>query len=59
MVLNSNMQQKESKTSWHFWISLVKSGFRFGAGFALIFGKLPVAGALLIIAEVLGIAEEM
>jgi hypothetical protein len=53
------MQQKESKTSWHFWISLVKSGFRFGAGFALIFGKLPVAGALLIIAEVLGIAEEM
>ena len=53
------MQQKESKTSWHFWISLVKSGFRFGAGFALIFGKLPVAGALLIIAEVLGIAEEI
>ena len=59
MVLNFNMQQKESKTSWHFWTSLIKSGFRFGAGFALIFGKLPVAGALLIIAEVLGIAEEM
>ena len=53
------MQQKESKTSWHFWISLVKSGFRFGAGFALIFGKSPAAGALLIIAEILGIAEEM
>ena len=53
------MQQKESKTNWHFWTSLIKSGFRFGAGFALIFGKLPVAGALLIIAEILGIAEEM
>jgi len=59
MVLNFNMQQKESKTNWHFWISLVKSGFRFGAGFALIFGKLPAAGALLIVAELLGIAEEL
>jgi hypothetical protein len=53
------MQQKESHTSWHFYISLVKSGFRFGAGFALIFGKLPLAGTLLIIAELLGIAEEL
>ena len=53
------MQEKESYTNWHFWISLVKSGFRFGAGFALIFGKMPAAGALLIIAEVLGIAEEL
>ena len=53
------MQQKESHTNWHFWISLVKSGFRFGAGFALIFGKMPASGALLIIAEILGIAEEL
>jgi hypothetical protein len=53
------MQVKESKTNWHFYISLVKSGFRFGAGFALIFDKLPVAGVLLIIAELLGIAEEL
>jgi hypothetical protein len=53
------MQVKESHTSWHFYISLVKSGFRFGAGFALIFGRLPLAGALLIIAELLGIAEEI
>ena len=52
------MQIKESKTNWHFYISLVKSGFRFGAGFALIFGKFPLAGALLIIAEILGIVEE-
>ena len=53
------MQIKESKTNWHFYISLVKSGFRFGAGFSLIFGSIPAAGALLIIAEILGIAEEM
>jgi hypothetical protein len=53
------MQIKESKTNWHFYISLIKSSFRFGAGFALIFGKLPLAGALLIIAEVLGVVEEM
>ena len=53
------MQIKESKTNWHFYISLVKSGFRFGAGFSLIFGSVPAAGALLIIAEVLGIVEEI
>jgi hypothetical protein len=53
------MQGKESHTNWHFYISLVKSGFRFCAGFALIFGKLPLAGALLIIAELLGIVEEL
>ena len=55
----NNMQPKESKTSWHFYISLVKSGFRFGAGFSFIFGSIPAAGALLILAEVLGIAEEV
>jgi hypothetical protein len=53
------MQEKESKTNWHFYISLIKSGFRFGAGFALIFGKLPLAGVLFILAEVLGIIEEL
>lgn len=53
------MQEKESKTNWHFYISLVKSGFRFGAGFSFIFGSIPAAGALLILAEVLGIVEEL
>jgi hypothetical protein len=52
------MQQKESKTNWHFYVSLTKSGFRFGAGFSLIFGSIPAAGALFILAEVLGILEE-
>lgn len=53
------MQEKESKTNWHFWTSIVKSVFRFAAGFALVFGKLPLAGALFIVAEVLGIVEEL
>jgi hypothetical protein len=53
------MQEKESKTNWHFYISLAKSFLRFGAGFALIFGKLAVSGALFILAEILGILEEL
>jgi hypothetical protein len=59
MEQNFNMQQKESKTNWHFYISLAKSFLRFGAGFALIFGKLAVSGVLFILAEVLGIVEEL
>jgi hypothetical protein len=53
------MQIKESKTNWHFYISLIKSGFRIGAGFALMFGKLALSGDLLILAEILGIIEEL
>jgi hypothetical protein len=53
------MQEKESKTSTHFWISLVKSFFRICAGVALVDGSLMDAGGLLIIAEALGIAEEI
>jgi hypothetical protein len=52
------MQQKESKTNWHFRISLMKSCLRIVAGVTLIRGELYIAGALLIIAELLGIAEE-
>jgi hypothetical protein len=53
------MQQKESKTNTHFWISLVKSFFRICAGVALVDMALMEAGGLLIIAEALGIAEEI
>jgi hypothetical protein len=53
------MQAKESKTNWHFYISLIKSGFRIGAGFALIFGRVALSGVLFILAEVLGILEEL
>jgi hypothetical protein len=43
----------------HKYISFVKSSFRIGAGIALVRGEFITAGALLIIAELLGIAEEM
>jgi len=53
------MQPKESKSNRHFWISLIKSGIRIGAGISLCLGDIWKAGTLLIIAEVLGIAEEI
>ena len=53
------MQPKESKSNTHFYFSIVKSIFRIGAGIALCLGALFSAGALLIIAEVLGILEEL
>lgn len=43
----------------HFYISLIKSGVRIVAGVELCFGSFFVAGVLFIIAEVLGIAEEL
>ena len=43
----------------HFYVSLVKSVIRIGAGGSLLFGSLLWAGVLLIIAELLGIIEEI
>ena len=43
----------------HKYISFAKSGVRIAAGFALAFGMVWSAGGLLVLAEVLGIAEEM
>lgn len=43
----------------HKYISFAKSGVRITAGIALGFGMLWYAGALLILAEILGIVEEM
>ena len=43
----------------HKHISFVKSFFRIIAGIALCFGEFIVAGLLLIVAEALGIYEEM
>ena len=43
----------------HKYISFVKSGLRIGAGIALLRGQLVTAGVLFIVAEILGIAEEM
>ena len=43
----------------HKYISFVKSGFRILAGVSLCFGDFVIAGVLLIVAELLGIAEEL
>jgi len=53
------MQEKESKTNWHFRISLVKSVLRIGAGTTFILGGIVAGGILLIVAELLGIVEEL
>ncbi len=44
---------------WHLRISLLKSLLRFGAGSYLILGQLWMAGILVILAEILGILEEI
>ena len=59
MGLKKIMQKKESKTNTHFWISLFKSGLRFGACYQLFNGDLAPAAILFGIAEVLGVAEEI
>jgi hypothetical protein len=53
-----NIQPKDT-SKWHFRISIVKSGIRIAAGLRLIQGDFIGAGVFLIIAEVLGIAEEL
>lgn len=51
--------QPKDPSSGHFYVSLVKSIIRIGAGGCLIIGNLFLAGILLIFAEVLGIVEEL
>jgi hypothetical protein len=56
------MQQKESKTNWHFKISIIKSIVRILAGLALMYANqwyFNATGGLLIGAEILGIVEEL
>jgi hypothetical protein len=53
------MQVKESKTNWHFNISIVKSALRIAAGITLCKSDIWVAGMLFIVAEILGIVEEL
>jgi len=53
------MQQKESKTNWHFRISVAKSILRITAGVMLCLGDVWKAGVLLVAAEILGIVEEL
>jgi hypothetical protein len=53
-----NIQPKDTSKG-HFYVSLVKSIIRIGAGGYLIQGNLLFAGFLLIFAELLGIVEEL
>lgn len=53
-----NIQPKDTSKG-HFWVSMVKSAVRIVAGFCLITGNLLMAGVCLIMAELLGIVEEM
>ena len=53
-----NIQPKDTSKG-HFYVSIVKSIIRIGAGGCLIQGNLLFAGFLLIFAEVLGVVEEL
>lgn len=53
------MQEKESKTNWHFRISIAKSTLRLAAGVSLCIGDLITSGLFFIVAEILGIVEEL
>lgn len=53
-----NIQPKDTSRG-HFYVSLVKSGVRIVAGGCLITGNLLMAGICFIMAEVLGIIEEL
>lgn len=51
--------QPKDPSKGHFYVSLVKSGFRILAGANLAYGNLYLAGALFVLAEILGIVEEI
>ena len=53
-----NIQPKDTSKG-HFYVSLVKSAIRIVAGGCLITGNLLMAGICFIMAEVLGIVEEL
>jgi len=53
-----NIQPKDTSKG-HFYVSLVKSAIRIVAGGCLITGNLLMAGVCFIMAEVLGIVEEL
>jgi len=51
--------QPKDTSKGHFYVSLAKSALRILAGVFLIDGNLLIAGSLLILAEGLGIVEEL
>ena len=55
---NLEIQPKDTSKG-HFYVSIVKSAVRIAAGAALIMGAFVVTGWLIILAEILGIVEEL
>ena len=53
------MEQKASKTNKHFYLSLVKSFIRIGSCMLLVSNEPILCGIGLIIAEIIGILEEL
>ena len=53
-----NIQPKDPSQG-HFYVSIIKSALRIAAGTVLIFGMLWASGILFILAEFLGIVEEL
>ena len=51
--------QPKDTSQGHFYVSMVKSGLRIIAGGNLVLGNLWWAGTFFIIAELLGIIEEL
>jgi len=51
--------QPKDTSKGHFYVSLAKSGIRILAGTALAYGLVFEAGCFLILAEMLGIVEEL
>jgi hypothetical protein len=50
---------KQPNPKFHFYISIVKSILRIAAGYYLLHNNVPFAGTFFIIAELLGILEEL
>ena len=53
------MEEKESKTTKHFRISVLKSGIRMFGCAALMYSSFFTAGCLFFIAECFGVIEEL
>jgi acetyltransferase-like isoleucine patch superfamily enzyme len=51
--------QPKDTSKGHFYVSLIKSAIRIGAGVWLLQGNFVMAGVCLILAEVFGIFEEL
>jgi len=51
--------QPKDTNRGHFYVSLAKSALRIVAGGNLVLGNLWMAGTFLILAEILGIVEEL